>query len=138
MNPAELLGSSAMRDTIASLAEMSDFVLIDTAPILGIADALAIAPFVDTVLMVVDGQSTTIGDLRTARQRLDQLEISIVGSVLNRHNLASARRHYYSYRAPVSNGHAQPTQPIDLTAAPWVALQDKVSVSEGTPPQNKD
>jgi len=138
MNPAELLGSSAMRDTIASLAEVSDFVLIDTAPILGIADALAIAPFVDTVLLVVDGQSTTIGDLRTARQRLDQLETSIVGSVLNRYNLASARRHYYSYRAPVSNGHAQPTQPIDLTAAPWVALQDKVSVSEGTPPQNKD
>src|SRR5205085_11256139 len=44
--PAELLQSEQMGELLAELREVSDFVIIDTAPVLLVADALALAALV--------------------------------------------------------------------------------------------
>jgi succinoglycan biosynthesis transport protein ExoP len=82
-NPAELLGSDLTRRVLRDLAEISDFVLIDSAPILVVSDALTLAPLVDGVLIVADVRRSSRTSVEQARQQLDQVNARVVGAVLN-------------------------------------------------------
>jgi capsular exopolysaccharide synthesis family protein len=108
-NPAELLGSEAMESLLRELQEASDFVLIDAAPVLPVADAMTLTPLVDAVLLVADARSTTRGAIEQARQQLDQVNARVIGTVLNNFDPSKAaytHQHYgyESYRVedPVS------------------------------------
>jgi capsular exopolysaccharide synthesis family protein len=97
-NPAELLGSEAMEMLLRELQEASDFVLIDAAPVLPVADAMTLTPFVDAVLFVADARRTTRGAISQARQQLDQVNARVIGTVLNNFDPTkspgSAHQHY--------------------------------------------
>ena len=56
-NPSELLGSKKMQDVVKSLEEWGDWVIIDTPPLLAVADAAAVARWADGVLMVYSGRA---------------------------------------------------------------------------------
>lgn len=109
---AELLGSPATGKVLEQLAESSDLVLIDCAPLLPVADALAMVPYVDAVLLVADAQKTTHPALARARQWLDQLEAPVIGTVLNNFQPKSslgyghARNYHRSDTALSENGHS--------------------------------
>src|SRR5439155_12608825 len=68
--PAELIQSEQMRDVMAGLREVADYVIIDTAPILLVADSLAMAPLVDGVLFVADSAMTSRSAVAHAREQL--------------------------------------------------------------------
>ena len=53
-DPAEMLGSAEMEELLADLRRFADFVLVDTAPVLVVSDALSIAPKTDGVILMVD------------------------------------------------------------------------------------
>jgi len=79
----DLIGSDRMRALLAALSENFDVIIIDTPPVLGVADAVALGPLVDGVLMVV-GAGTT--DRHAVEQALSQLAgagARVVGAVLN-------------------------------------------------------
>jgi capsular exopolysaccharide synthesis family protein len=110
-NPNELLGSERMGQVIDELREIADFVLIDSAPVLAVADALTLSPFADAVLLVADAQKTTRGSLSHARQELDQVDAKVVGTILNNFDPAKAKgypnyQYYYVYR------YQEPDQPV--------------------------
>jgi succinoglycan biosynthesis transport protein ExoP len=98
-NPAELLASDAMGRLIAQFREVSDFVIIDSAPILVVADALTLAPFVDAALFVADAETTTRAAAFHARTQLEQVSAPVIGGVLNNFDPTKARTspYYYSY-----------------------------------------
>lgn len=102
--PAELLTSDAMETMLEELRASADFVVIDTPPILAVADALVLAQRADGVLVVADASSTTRGALSLIRDQLEQVGATIVGTVLNNFDPAAARyrlyryRYYYEYR----------------------------------------
>jgi capsular exopolysaccharide synthesis family protein len=80
---ADFLGSDRMRALLAAVSEHFDVIIIDTPPVLGVADAVALGPLVDGVLMVV-GAGTT--DRHAVEQALSQLASAgarVVGAVLN-------------------------------------------------------
>src|SRR6185295_32662 len=52
-NPAELLGSTAMRRLLDQLRTRFDRVILDTPPVLPLADVAVLAPMVDGALLVV-------------------------------------------------------------------------------------
>jgi capsular exopolysaccharide synthesis family protein len=56
--PAELLGTTAMRRTLDALRSRFDRVLIDTPPVLPLADVGVLAPYADGVLLVVRAGAT--------------------------------------------------------------------------------
>jgi tyrosine-protein kinase len=95
--PAELLQSERMAEMLNSLREVSDYVILDTTPMLPVSDALALAPLVDGVLFVADAQSTSRASLGAAREQLDQVGAFMFGAVLN--NLDAKRARSYRYRA---------------------------------------
>lgn len=96
-HPAELLQSEAMGELIEELSEVADFVILDTAPVLLVADALAIAPLSDGVLLVVDAENTHRGAVIQAREQLEQVGAPMIGAVLNNFDPSKARSPYYGY-----------------------------------------
>lgn len=97
-NPAELLGSNAMGNLLSVPNEMADYVLVDAAPLLAVADAATLAPLVDAVLFVVDAQSTHRGAVQQARRQLEQVNALIIGAVLNNFDPSKAGAYsYYRY-----------------------------------------
>lgn len=98
-NPAELLGSSYLRDLIADARSRYDQIIFDGPPILLVSDALVLAGAVDGVVMVCRFRSTSRGALLRARGQLDAINARVLGAVLN--GVRSTRGGYYrkSYRA---------------------------------------
>ncbi len=83
-NPAEVLGSQAMRDLLESIERAgADFILIDSPPVLPVADALALSQFTDGVLVLSVAGRTPKGHLAETLERLRQVNAQLVGVVLN-------------------------------------------------------
>lgn len=97
--PTELLQSERMGELLADLRDISDFVIIDTSPILPVADALVIAALVDGVLMVADASITTRSAITHTRELLDQVDAPLVGAVFNDYDPTRDRggAGYYGY-----------------------------------------
>jgi capsular exopolysaccharide synthesis family protein len=99
-NPAELLGSEAMRSLLASLRTRYDHILIDAAPILGLPDTLPLATFVDGVVLVIDHHQTTRSQVRQAVYRLSFARAKLLGLVLNRVDFSELEAEGYPYVYP--------------------------------------
>jgi capsular exopolysaccharide synthesis family protein len=82
-NPAELLGSLTMRNIVEQLSQHYDFILIDSPPLLPVADGLVISRLVDSVIMVVRSRFTDRTLAREATHRLERVHARILGVVLN-------------------------------------------------------
>ena len=78
----ELLGSSRVTELIKQLREQADFVLIDAAPLLVVADATIIAPACDAVLIVADANSAARKSVTEARDQLERMHAPVLGAVL--------------------------------------------------------
>ena len=78
-NPSELLGSEKMSLLIDDLKEWADWIIIDSPPLLAVADAAAIARWVDGVLMVSRAATSTRESARKGREMLDKVGAHIVG-----------------------------------------------------------
>jgi len=98
--PSELLQSEQMGELIVELREVADFVILDTAPILLVSDALSLAPLVDGVLYVADSEATTRGAVSHAREQLEQVGAPILGAALNNFDPSKGRSYYYPYYYP--------------------------------------
>ena len=92
---AELLSSILLERTIKSLAPNFDWVIIDSPPVMSMADATIIAPLCDAVLLVVHLEKTSAKVIRKAIQQIGQSRIC--GVVLNRGRHLEQPRYYYRY-----------------------------------------
>ncbi|MBR6515161.1 MAG: CpsD/CapB family tyrosine-protein kinase [Clostridia bacterium] len=82
-NPAELLSSEAMRTLLTELEESFDYVIVDSAPINLVADALELSAMVDGVALVVKANSSTHPATRETLARLEFVGANVVGIILN-------------------------------------------------------
>jgi capsular exopolysaccharide synthesis family protein len=82
-NPAELVGSESMKRLLAGLKDRYDFILVDTPPVMAVADALLVSRTVDSVLFVVRSGVTPRQIAREARQKLMHVKARIIGVILN-------------------------------------------------------
>ena len=95
-NPAELLGSSAMDHLLEGLSEKFDYVLVDSAPVMGLADPIVLSTKVKGVLMVVAAGKISKGALKEAVKRLRSVNAPMTGVVLNQIQPDSSEYGYYS------------------------------------------
>lgn len=81
-NPSELLDTQKARYIVRELAGEADVLLIDAPPVVSLTDAVALAQYVDGVLLVLCTGRTTHAAARKAIERLQQVGANIVGLVL--------------------------------------------------------
>lgn len=107
-NPAELLGSQRMRDLLAELSTGFDFIVLDTAPALPVADAAILAAEIDGVLLVAGYGTTTRQRVSKAVEALRLGGAAHMATVLNRVPPRSDIARNYGYGRPYGRKASQP------------------------------
>jgi len=115
-NPAELLASgrmSALLQQLAGLAE-NGLVIVDTSPVLAVADPVALSTKVEGTIVVMDSSRTRVASARRALASLERVHAHLVGVVLNKltEREASYYRYdgYYGAQTPARPEAAKPRQ----------------------------
>jgi capsular exopolysaccharide synthesis family protein len=96
-NPAELLSGSAFPSLIAEASRLFDRVVIDSAPVLAVADTLLMTPYAQTVCLVVRAAKTSRDAVKRAVALLETANTRPAGIVLNRLPKRGGAGHYYYY-----------------------------------------
>ncbi len=96
-NPAELLSSYRLRELIDVLYPLYSFIIIDTPPLLGLADAAIASTLTDGVILVVKSGSTPRDAAVQAKKVLESVNAKVLGVVLNAINENNLRYGYSSY-----------------------------------------
>lgn len=102
-NPAEVLSSGLVAELLAKCRESYDVIIIDSSPVMGIADAPLLSRFVDAVVFVVEANKAQAGQARAAITRLRDMHANILGVVLTKFRAMQAgeaydhQYRYYSY-----------------------------------------
>ncbi|MFG2022736.1 polysaccharide biosynthesis tyrosine autokinase [Streptomyces sp. NPDC048825] len=100
-NPVEMLGSEQFREVLRSLADKFDHVVVDTAPVLPVADTTAMAAAVDGYLLVARFAKTSRSQVADAVRTLHRVGATMLGGILNMASTKGDKEHYsyeYSYR----------------------------------------
>lgn len=104
-DPGEFVGTEAVRDLLLDLRERFDLVVIDSAPVLSVGDALILSPHVDGSLIVIRATAAARGDLTEMARLLARAQTPPVGFVLTD---ARSRVAAYGY------GYGGMTDPVRL------------------------
>ncbi|MFI9649193.1 polysaccharide biosynthesis tyrosine autokinase [Streptomyces sp. NPDC052040] len=82
-NPTELLASARMEEVLRELADLYEVVIVDTAPLLPVADTVGLASLTQGALLVVRAGRTSRHQLRTAAESLERVGVRVLGTVFN-------------------------------------------------------
>jgi capsular exopolysaccharide synthesis family protein len=80
-DPAELLHSSQLK--ILFKKNTYDYILFDSPALLAVPDGYTLAQLVDGVLIVIQRESTTKGDIQSTSRYLDDIGTKLLGIVIN-------------------------------------------------------
>jgi len=102
-NPLELLASDKFKQTLASLRQQFDYIVIDTAPVLPASDAVVLGKVCDCLLLAVQSDRTTHHMARDAIKRLNASKVNVTGLILTQANIKKDNPYayggYYGYGA---------------------------------------
>ena len=94
-NPAEVVGSQAMKDLIQMLLQTYDLVIIDSPPVMSVVDARLLGQEVDGVLFVVSAHQVSRSAMKKAKESLDLVGVRVLGTVLNKKKVTKRDQYYY-------------------------------------------
>jgi capsular exopolysaccharide synthesis family protein len=94
-NPGELLASARMIELLALAAEKFDRVIIDSPPVLGLADAMILANIAGHTIMVVAAGKTRRAHLNSSLKRLHGARANLLGGLLTMVDQRSGSYSYY-------------------------------------------
>lgn len=113
-NPSEMLSSNRFSALVKELSSRYHYVIIDSAPVLPVADSLALSRAVDGVIVVGQANRTSRRTLNEGLSRLEQVGAPVIGLVLNRAADRSSQGYGYGYGYAYQGG----PQPSVTPAAP--------------------
>ena len=96
-NPAELLASSDLPALFNQLLQTYDRIIIDSAPVNAVSDALVIAPHVNKTVLVVRAGKTPRKAILRCIMLLKKAQATLGGFVLNRLPTGRTAGYYYYY-----------------------------------------
>jgi non-specific protein-tyrosine kinase len=110
-NPSELLLSAQARTTILAAADRADYTIIDTAPLLPVADGAEIAAFAEATIVVHRAGRTSREQAKRSVAALAKVGEKPVGVVLNMVSRGMSGRdyqydYYYTYRPANSSSES--------------------------------
>ena len=118
-NPAELLSSKSMGAFLGSAKSEYAFVILDSSPLLMLADSRILASLVDGVLLVAKSGATPREQIRQSQSGIRSAGANLIGVVLN--NVTLHTNGYYGLGIYGSNGNSH-SEAISDPAEPWNRL----------------
>ncbi len=103
VSPNDILGCSRMHEMMAVFRDHFDVIVIDTPPVLAVADALLLAPMADVSLLVCSAARTNRQALNRATEALQNVGAHLGGIVLNRFDPQKSYG-WYGYGYPYGFG----------------------------------
>ncbi len=94
-NPAEVVGSNAVRDFIDKAKSLYDVILFDSPPTLAVTDAKLLSVHADGVIFVIRSGKVSREAAKRAKQSMKEVKANVLGVVLN--DLDTTRESYYYY-----------------------------------------
>ena len=83
-NPSELLGSSRMKGLLDELGALFDIVVVDSPPLLLVADGSVLASQAHGAIVVVSGHVTRLSSLRASLMALKNTRVTVLGVLINK------------------------------------------------------
>src|SRR6185437_4866050 len=97
-NPAELLAGPKMKSLLSAAGEKFDTVIVDSPPVMGLADSPLLASIAGGTLVVMATSDTRRGIIKAALKRLHFARARMVGVVMNKFDFKAASYGYgYGY-----------------------------------------
>jgi capsular exopolysaccharide synthesis family protein len=96
-SPAELLSSPRLVEFLNAVRDKFDVVIVDSAPVLGLADSPGLSALADGVLLVIEANRGRGGQLKAAVRRLRMMKPTILGAVLTKFDPEGAGNAYSTY-----------------------------------------
>jgi capsular exopolysaccharide synthesis family protein len=121
-NPAELISSSHMQTLLEEAVEGYDFVILDSPPLLDVADSRILSTLVEGTLMVVKGGATPRELIRRAGAEAQDAGGNVIGIVLNQ--LSPLNSDYYYYFRYYRNAYGRSAM------APRRTREERVEVAD--------
>ncbi len=109
-NAAELLTGTRMRSLIERLQERFDYVVVDSPPVMGLADAPLIAGHVEGVVYAIESHGVRASQVRTALGRLAAGHVRVFGAILTKFE---ARKAYYGYGYEYGYGYGRDDKAVE-------------------------
>ncbi len=100
-NPVELISSKRMKTLLTEMAQIYDFIIVDSPPIIQLADGLILSTLVDGTVLVTRVGKTTFDIFNAGLKKLNEFKPHILGVILNglstRTSGPQSYYHYYEY-----------------------------------------
>ncbi|MDI7277665.1 MAG: polysaccharide biosynthesis tyrosine autokinase, partial [Anaerolineae bacterium] len=118
-NPAEVLAYAQTGSLLEQLSSVADYVLLDSPPILSVADASILARKADGVVLVAEAGRTRSDVFRRGVEALLAVKANILGVVLNKLSArpGSYYYHYYYYYDEGGDGERTARRRLGARAA---------------------
>jgi polysaccharide biosynthesis transport protein len=138
-NPAELLASTAAASVLRRLRDSADLMIVDSAPVLRVADALELMTTADLVLMVARRGVSHMRPIAATVERINQAGGSVSGSVLNDIDSRASGYTYGYHGGPLTRTvPAAPASPPAGTVSPQPASDAGLGILQWSKRRNDD
>jgi len=125
-NPAELLGSAQMRALVSQWREHFDFIILDTPPVLAVADSMTLLNVSDLVLLLVRHEHTPLKAMQQAYRVLSSAaRHKLFGVVVNdvSPDSGALQDHYGYQQTPYVSEFQEAPQATSLVKASETAIK---------------
>ena len=99
-NPAEILSGPSFAKLIAEAGKLFDRVVLDSAPVLAVSDTLLMAPYVQTICVIIRARKTPRPAVQRALSLISATGTRPAGLILNRLPQSRGYGYYYYYASP--------------------------------------
>ena len=97
-NPSEILSTYRLGEIIYHLRTRYTYIIVDSPPVMGLADAPILASICDASLLIVEGSSTRTPAVKSTLERLSVSGIKVLGVVISKFTAQSkGYLNYYQY-----------------------------------------
>jgi Mrp family chromosome partitioning ATPase len=93
--PKDVFGSAAMDRLLADLRGRYDLIVLDTAPVLPVADTRVLAPKADLLVMLARWRKTPEPAVQAALRLIDTADINLAGVVLTMVDMKQQSKYGY-------------------------------------------
>jgi len=104
--PTELLDSKLVEGFLAAQKKDHDYIIIDLPPILGVVDAMMVAPLVDHIIFITEHRKTHRADVDLAATILNEVHhtkiLAVINFVHREYTYYETIRYYHKHKSEVA------------------------------------